>query len=142
MFTKFVLSRRRVVLVVACLLVWWAGVALYMQSQEPLGNQLTDSTWCGIPFPFPLSKMAFEEDGRFFSHITMPDGICATVIDNTGSWSVAKEGSDTWIRIFGREDILVNFHTQNFMRLEGDFLGSGNEINLNLYRCNDTFYLR
>jgi hypothetical protein len=142
MFRKVFLNRRRAILVFACLIIWWTSVDLYMQSQEPLADHLTDSTWCWFPLT-PFLKMAFKEDGTFFRRIVIADNPhFASVNNDSGSWFVDEEGSKTWIRIIGTEDMLVKAHTYRYMRLEGDFPGLGNRMNVNLYRCNDTLPLR
>jgi hypothetical protein len=82
--------------------------------------------------------LRFNDDGTFERQITKPDGICATLRNDAGSWSVYEEGSKTWIRVVGGEDMLVKAYIGNYLRLEGDFAGWGNSVNL--YRCNETLY--
>jgi len=137
---KFLSIRRRVVLIIACLIIWWASIDLYIQTQEPVEEHLAGSTWCLFPLK-PFLKMAFNEDGTFYRRILIVDNPhFATANSDSGIWLVDEEDSETWIKIIGAENFLVKVHTYHFMQLEGDFLPLGRSVNL--YRCNDTLPLR
>jgi hypothetical protein len=132
---------RRIVFVIACLILLVVGFVLYIQSQQPLAERLSGNySWCLFP-PSEILNLTFNEDGSFVHRVITPIGIDANAYRESGVWSVEEEEGRTWIRVIYQDPQLGEkrfpikaFIGSYYLRVEGGF-SPLEEKTLNLFRC-------
>jgi hypothetical protein len=147
MFEKiFYRLNRRVVLVIACLILLGASFALYIRSQQPVAERLSgDYSWCLFP-PSEILSLTFNEDSSFVQRIVTPIGYGATAYIENGRWSIYEEQGKTWIGVayqdhqLGENQLPIKaFIGSYYLRVEGNFTPLKYR-SVNLFRCARRIY--